>query len=440
MSTHPRSSRRNRRGLWLAAAIAVAWALASTATGTEAAAGPTSSTSSTGVPDDGSSSTTQPPSSTTSAPGPATTVDPTAPTTTTSTTVLPLLDDVAGPQDAIAEAVPETDFVVPPRPPSPGGSYGEQASRVIRQQLRVARAEAVQIQAAFEASADRVEVLAGQRAQLQVELSKLSDKQVEAIRELQEAERVFETRIADAFIRGNVGELSALLQASDVNEFVFSNELTEAVAEADLVAVERVVEARRTIDAGAEALARDLRKLDDTLDAAQDELARLRFDNQQAQFALRVFAAGGEIVISGFVFPVGTPNQFSPTFGAPRMAGSEFAHSHQGTDILADFGTPLYAAERGVITKMGVDILGGQKLWIKGESGTHYYYAHLQSFEPGIGEGTLVDAGDVVGTVGDTGNARGGVPHLHFEIHPDDGPAVDPYPLLRVVADLDTAA
>ncbi len=354
--------------------------------------------------------------------------------------MVPPLDDLAGPQDAVAEEVPETDFVVPPRDPAALGVSGAQASRVIRQQLRVARAEAVQIQAAFEVSTDRVAALRSHRAQLQSSLSELSDKQVAAIRELQVAEDVFENRVADAFIRGNVGELSALLRSDDVNDFMYSNSLTEAVAEADLAAVARVVEARRTLDRGARALAGDLREVDRSLADAQAELARLRHENQQAQLALRVFAAGGEIVISGFVFPVGTPNQFSPTFGAPRMTGSVFEHSHQGTDIIAGFGTPLYAAERGVVTKLGVDVLGGQKLWIKGESGTHYYYAHLQTFEPGIVAGSLVDAGDVVGTVGDTGNARGGVPHLHFEIHPGGGPAVDPYPLLRVVADLAPSA
>lgn len=409
-------------------AVAFAWAITALGAAPTASAGPTT-TSSTPPP-------TAPTTSSTSVP------DSTTTTTTTPPVTTPVdpLDDLAGPQDAINEEVPQTDFVVPPRDPSAGGSYGAQASRVIRQQLQVARAEAVQTQAAFEASTDRVLALTSQWSQLQTQMANLSTAQVKAIQELRQAEVIFENRIADAFIRGNVGELSALLQATNVNEYVYSNELTEVVAEADLASLERVLKARRTIDASAAALADDLRGIDRDLGDAQEELARLRIDNKQAQFALRVFAAGGEIVISGFVFPVGTPNQFSSTFGAPRMFGTEFAHAHQGTDILADFGTPLYAAERGVVTKMGVDLLGGQKLWIKGESGTSYYYAHLQAFEPGIVAGSLVDAGAVVGSVGDTGNARGGVPHLHFEIHPNDGPAVDPYPLLRVVADLDVAA
>jgi murein DD-endopeptidase MepM/ murein hydrolase activator NlpD len=155
-----------------------------------------------------------------------------------------------------------------------------------------------------------------------------------------------------------------------------------------------------------------------------------------AQFNLAVFAAGSEIVIHGFVFPVGDPHSFGDSFGYPRMMGTGYEHAHQGTDIMAPKGTPLFAAERGIITKMGSDVLGGTKIWVKGESGTYYYYAHLSAFADGMHDGLVVDAGTVIGFVGDTGNAKGGAPHLHFEIHPDGGPAVNPYPLLKVVDQL----
>jgi murein DD-endopeptidase MepM/ murein hydrolase activator NlpD len=145
-------------------------------------------------------------------------------------------------------------------------------------------------------------------------------------------------------------------------------------------------------------------------------------------------------VIHGFVFPVGEPHAFGDSFGAPRMMGSKYEHAHQGTDIMAPHGTPLLACERGLITEMGADVLGGTKLWLKGESGTYYYYAHLSAFAEGLAVGDVVEAGDLVGLVGDTGNARGGAPHLHFEIHPDGGAAVNPYPLLKVVDDLNQQA
>ncbi len=181
-----------------------------------------------------------------------------------------------------------------------------------------------------------------------------------------------------------------------------------------------------------QSVARTRRELRSARTALQDAL-RVHAEHK---FQLAVFSAGSQIVIRGFVFPVAQPYTFGDSWGFPRMVGTEYEHGHKGTDIMAPFGTPLYATERGIITRVGVDVLGGIKLWLKGQSGTYYYYAHLESYAEGIAEGTLVEAGDVVGFVGDTGNAKGGAPHLHFQVHPGGGEAVNPYGLLRVVADL----
>jgi murein DD-endopeptidase MepM/ murein hydrolase activator NlpD len=135
------------------------------------------------------------------------------------------------------------------------------------------------------------------------------------------------------------------------------------------------------------------------------------------------------------VFPVAGPHSYSDTFGAPRMFGTSYAHLHQGTDIFASSGTPLVAVERGVVFSMGSDVLGGTKLWLQGASGTKYYYAHLSAFAEGMASGTVVSAGDVVGFVGNTGNAATTPAHCHFEVHPNGGPAVNPYPLLKIVDD-----
>ena len=116
-------------------------------------------------------------------------------------------------------------------------------------------------------------------------------------------------------------------------------------------------------------------------------MVEARRANVSAQINLAVLSAGSDIVIHGFVFPVGVPHSFGDSFGAPRMIGTEYAHAHQGTDILAPFGTPLVACERGIVTQVGSDVLGGTKLWLKGESGTYYYYAHLSGFAEGLANG-----------------------------------------------------
>ena len=146
--------------------------------------------------------------------------------------------------------------------------------------------------------------------------------------------------------------------------------------------------------------------------------------------------AGGVIATGGMTFPVAGPHSFTDTFGAPRMFGTAFAHLHQGTNVFAAEGTPLVAIERGILVRVGTDVLGGTKLWLAGASGTRYFYAHLSALASGVVEGKPVEAGEVVGFVGRTGNARASSPHLHFEVHPDGGAAINPYPLLRIIADL----
>jgi murein DD-endopeptidase MepM/ murein hydrolase activator NlpD len=153
------------------------------------------------------------------------------------------------------------------------------------------------------------------------------------------------------------------------------------------------------------------------------------------EYTARVFAAGSDVAITGFVFPVGGPHDFIDSWGFPRAEG----RSHQGADIFAERGTPLLAVEDGVLARVGNDRLGGIKLWLVGESGTHYYYAHLDGYALGVADGVVVDAGDVVGYVGDTGDAQGTPTHLHFQLHPEGGEPVNPFPLLQVVDELEAA-
>jgi murein DD-endopeptidase MepM/ murein hydrolase activator NlpD len=123
----------------------------------------------------------------------------------------------------------------------------------------------------------------------------------------------------------------------------------------------------------------------------------------------------------GFLCPVAGPNTFTDTWGAPRSGGRR----HQGVDLLAARGTPEVAVVSGFV-RASRNRLGGNALWLDGNDGNSYYYAHLDHY----GKLGAVSAGDVIGYVGDTGNARG-TPHLHFEVHPGRGGAVDPYPTAR---------
>ncbi len=129
----------------------------------------------------------------------------------------------------------------------------------------------------------------------------------------------------------------------------------------------------------------------------------------------------------GMVCPVDGFTTFTDTWGAPRSGG----RSHQGVDMLAARGTPTVAIEAGTIRRMGNGGLGGITIWLTGSSGDEYYYAHLDDWAPGLSVGQSVSAGELIGYVGSTGNASYAVPHLHFELHPGGGSAVNPYPLVK---------
>lgn len=101
--------------------------------------------------------------------------------------------------------------------------------------------------------------------------------------------------------------------------------------------------------------------------------------------------------------------------------------------MIAARGTPLVALEDGTVSRIGNGGLGGKTVWLRSGSGHDYYYAHLDGFASGLKEGQHLDSGELLGYVGNTGNAIYTVPHLHFEYHPGGGSAVNPYPL---VADL----
>jgi hypothetical protein len=162
--------------------------------------------------------------------------------------------------------------------------------------------------------------------------------------------------------------------------------------------------------------------------------------------AAAAFVATGSASVRGpvpqLIFPVVGPTTYHDDFGAPRPQGP-----HQGNDLLAARLSPAVAAEAGKVKFWTKSATAGCMLYLYGKSGTTYLYIHLNNdltdkhdnngkcvagtaYMTGLKDGATVQAGQQIGFVGDSGDAEGTY-HLHFEVHPNDGPAVSPFPYLQ---------
>jgi murein DD-endopeptidase MepM/ murein hydrolase activator NlpD len=177
-------------------------------------------------------------------------------------------------------------------------------------------------------------------------------------------------------------------------------------------------------------LANELGTLNAQLAAQRDQLASQQKEQQGAHDQLNgidasfaTAAAGGPAqIIDGMACPL-PGAAFTDDFGQPRPGG----RTHQGVDMHAPSGIPELAVVSGNVS-YGDGGGGGMGAYIAGDDGNRYVYYHLSAY---IGPPRHVSPGEVIGKVGATGDATG--PHLHFELHPGGGPAIDPYPTLSKI-------
>lgn len=165
--------------------------------------------------------------------------------------------------------------------------------------------------------------------------------------------------------------------------------------------------------------------------AAQAEAARLRAEQAARQASAAAAAGGGSGVSPGVVIPNPGGGSFQcPVQGSSYSAGygPRGGGFHYGIDMFASTGVPEVAVKSGFVSYMAMNGGGGNEAYLAADDGNVYFYAHLAQF---VGGARRVSQGEVIGTVGSTGNASG--PHLHFEIRIGgaNGQRVDPYPTLQ---------
>lgn len=370
--------------------------------------------------------TATPSSSTTTAPAPTSTT-PEAPPTSLYFPPLP---------PELAED-PRLPFLVDPGPgdgvdiPLAQNSFDPRSVMVLPELVDAAKASLLEAQLLLADLQQRLSEHAATAAELRAQLDELRGDVRAAVARAAAARRALSDHAVTAYMLGDVVERLELIPRDEVEDHNVAKHYVRAVVGTRERLLREYELANRELGRDEAVLARRLGDNESQLVGLTQQVTPAFELVVERSRAVQAYEAGAQAYIDGFVFPVAGEVEFIDSWGYPRMMGTPSAHWHQGTDIFAAHGTPLIAAENGTLARIGTGTLGGNKLWIRGESGNEYYYAHLSAFEPGIADGQPVRAGDVIGYVGDTGNARGTSPHLHFEIHPGGNGPVNPYPLLR---------
>jgi murein DD-endopeptidase MepM/ murein hydrolase activator NlpD len=419
----------------LVASVVLAPAIGAGAQGTT----PTDPPTTTPPPSTAPTTTTTVPAPTTTTTTPASTTTSTTlpPTTTTTLTAAPPAPPAPTPVDAVQEDGSEPSPPPQPVPPRTAPRILTPAdgavTKIVTAEIKSSQGSANVALADSKVADKALADLEAKQSALQRTYETLHADDAKAAERLEQQRAAMKTRAIALYVTGGTDPLIPV--GADVYDYGRKRVLVEALHQADKRTVAGFTAAKAAAGEDVTRLVAQLEELNGRVIGARATAEQASLKAQQALGSLEALQAGGKVAVDGFVFPVGTPHNFTDTFGAPRMTGTPYFHLHQGNDIFAAYGTPLFACERGIVFKMGTDRLGGTKLWISGESGTTYYYAHLSAFASGLADGQLVEAGDIVGYVGNTGNAATTPSHLHFEIHPGGGPAIDPYATLKTVDD-----
>lgn len=267
--------------------------------------------------------------------------------------------------------------------------------------------------------------------------------------ELASVQDQLEEQAVQMYMMGGLNNPGIILSASSVDQLITTSEFLSSATTGGQQSINDILAAKGELTRYQEDLSVAHDELKDAEAAALEILGRqeaamqaeqsayeslsgkckeltAQYEKEQAEAAARAAQrASGSVQVGYFICPI-TPGRtsFIDSWGFPRSGG----RTHKGVDMFAARGEPIYAVQSGTASA-GSNSLGGITVHLRADTGFTYYYAHLDSR---AFSGTIrVNQGDVVGYVGTTGNAMGTSPHLHFEIRPGGGSAVNPYPTVR---------
>lgn len=282
--------------------------------------------------------------------------------------------------------------------------------------------------AAYERTWARVEAA-------RVELERLEDSAAGLESQAVELEAKLAGRARTIFKHGSSGQLELLFDGDSPTDALERAALAGVVQDRETAGLEEAVAARTALDQTAVLIEQQQAELEALTEALTAQQATLETELERAEatvVSLEATAARQRTISragqqGNYACPLDrSVSHFVDSWGFPRSGGRR----HKGTDIMGPMGAPVYAFTDGVIARHSNSRLGGISLYLRGDDGSTYFYTHLQGYAPLGAVGARVQAGEHIAFNGDTGNARGGAPHIHFERHPGGGSAVNPYPYL----------
>ena len=313
-------------------------------------------------------------------------------------------------------------------------------------QLTQARKKLSRIKSEYERIGEdfaRTEALRGQTA---IAMSRTQSKIERTQQSMVNLRGRLKRSVRAAYMLGGAGPFDCRFEARSFREFTLRLVVSQQQSLADQETILQLRRKRAELEAHQRELRAERRRLAGQSADLKSQGSRLSISLGQANGLVRELqgrlkleeierlfritsvrsSRGSTMIVPLAACPVAGPHFVTNSFGDPRGGGTR---THEGNDIMAPKGAPVVAVASGSVSRQ-TGGLGGNAYFLHG-NGASFYYAHLNDFVAADGE--HVSAGQVIGHNGNTGDAAGGPDHVHFEIHPGGGAAIDPYPSLSAV-------
>jgi murein DD-endopeptidase MepM/ murein hydrolase activator NlpD len=276
-----------------------------------------------------------------------------------------------------------------------------------------------------------LDAVAAQYGQLETQLAETEARRRKLESDLKNADKVIGERAAlmrvrakYIYKRGGVSSyVSELLMAPSFGVFFKRLYYIEILGRGDTELIDGLMVTQSRADEIFEQLAATKARQTKLVQQMRDKKTQLEARLRGARSAAKVSRVRR---FDSFTLPIGGAQAFANTWGARRSGGRR----HKGTDVMAPCGAPVVAVTDGVVSNLHSGGNGGIMAYLRASNGDVFFYAHLRGYAPGIRSGSRVAVGQKIATNGNTGNARGGPCHVHFEWHRGGGAPVNPYPLL----------